>query len=80
MAVDRCVCLDISFDELKKRAEEGSLNVEQLRRDTGCGGGCGLCVPYIHVMLKTGDTSLPVMRPAEFRSILCKPTISITRT
>lgn len=80
MAVDRCVCLNLSFDELKKLASDRSLSADQLREQTGCGGGCGMCVPYIHVMMRTGETSMPVMRPAEFRTILCKPKISITRS
>ncbi len=80
MSVDRCVCLNLSFEELKRRAEDGSLSARQLRDVTGCGGGCGMCVPYIHVMLQTGDTSLPVMPPSEFRRILCRPTISISKT
>lgn len=80
MSVDRCVCLNLSFDELKKLAVDRNLGPDQLRELTGCGGGCGMCVPYIHVMMRTGETNMPVMRPAEFRSILCKPKLTIGRT
>ncbi len=80
MAVDRCVCVDVGFDELKRLSQEQGLSADQLRRVTGCGGGCGLCVPYIHVMLRTGLTSLPVMKAYEFRSILKKPLPCIARS
>lgn len=59
--VSRCICHDISFAELKKLAEAGARDLEALSRQTGCGTGCGMCIPYIRVMLATGQTDLPVM-------------------
>jgi bacterioferritin-associated ferredoxin len=72
MAVDRCVCLDVTFASLKCLSDRDNLDVEQLRIRTGCGSGCGMCVPYIHVMLKTGETTLPVLSAYEFRQIIGK--------
>ncbi len=54
--IDRCVCMDCSFVELRALAERKSLDFKGLSRETGCGMACGLCVPYIKVMLRTGTT------------------------
>lgn len=54
--IDRCVCVDCTFCELKELAQRKQLDFKGLSRETGCGMGCGLCVPYIKVMLKTGTT------------------------
>ncbi|MBL8963030.1 MAG: (2Fe-2S)-binding protein [Phycisphaeraceae bacterium] len=67
MPVDRCVCLNLTFTSLLETARSRSLTVDQLRAVTGCGGGCGLCVPYLRLVLGTGQTSLPVMPPEGHR-------------
>lgn len=67
MPVSRCICHDISFAELKKLAEAGARDLEALSRQTGCGTGCGMCIPYIRVMLATGDTDQPVLPDASLR-------------
>lgn len=36
-----------------------------LQDDTGLGTGCGTCVPYAQVALRTGRCVLPVMTQAE---------------
>jgi len=68
MPVNRCICADVPFTELKKLADTGIRDLEELGRLTNCGKGCGMCIPYIRMMLETGITDLPVMtnsRPAE---------------
>lgn len=60
MPVDRCVCFDITFAELRDAAQRDSLDFEQLRQRFGCGRGCSLCVPYVKLMLETGRTSFQV--------------------
>ncbi|MCC6425380.1 MAG: (2Fe-2S)-binding protein [Phycisphaerales bacterium] len=80
MQVDRCVCHDITFERLKQLADERGIDAAGLRELTGCGGGCGMCIPYIHVMLRTGQTSLPVMQTGDFRVALRAPTLSISRS
>lgn len=64
MEVDRCVCFEVTFDRLKRHADEHGGGYEQLRREFNCGRGCGLCIPYIRRMLRTGETSFPVDTPA----------------
>jgi bacterioferritin-associated ferredoxin len=59
--VTRCVCHDITFRELKQLADREGLTLPDLARRTGCTTSCGLCRPYIEVVLATGQTELPVM-------------------
>lgn len=54
--IDRCVCMDCTFEELKELAAKRGLDFRGLSRATGCGMGCGLCTPYIKVMISTGQT------------------------
>jgi bacterioferritin-associated ferredoxin len=53
--IDRCVCMERSFEELKRIAREQRCDFDELRRRTGCGMGCGLCVPYVKAMLRPPD-------------------------
>lgn len=71
MPIDRCVCRQIPFDDLRNVAAEESLGLEALLDSTGCGSSCGLCVPYIQAMLATGRTTFPVMSPRELER-MCK--------
>ncbi|MFO0859435.1 MAG: (2Fe-2S)-binding protein [Phycisphaerales bacterium] len=68
--VDRCVCRNVPFTELKKLADAGIRDVDELSGRTGCGTGCGMCIPYIRVMLKTGVTDLPVLFEKQIDAIL----------
>lgn len=56
MSVSMCVCHNITFDDLKGMALTDASTFETLRERTGCGSGCGMCEPYIRLMLKTGQT------------------------
>jgi bacterioferritin-associated ferredoxin len=57
MQIDRCVCFDLTFAFVLKDAREKQLTVEQVELSLGCGGGCGLCRPYLRRCLRTGETS-----------------------
>jgi bacterioferritin-associated ferredoxin len=61
MAVDRCVCHEITFAALKRLADTEGLDFDGLRARTRCCTGCGLCEPYVRLMLKDGRTSFPVL-------------------
>ncbi len=70
--VDRCICYDVRFTTLLDfaRSRDACDNAEEdvliaIRQTFGCGSGCGLCVPYIRLMLRTGETSLPVQTPVD---------------
>ena len=70
MGIDRCVCHDVTFASLKvlarqfdpraasPEADPGVVDLasRELRRITGCTTGCGMCEPYIRLMLETGRT------------------------
>lgn len=73
MNVDRCVCYSTPFQRLQDYVEQHGgpehVNFEQLQAVFECGRGCGLCVPYIDRMLRTGRTSFSVEPPSPCRSI-----------
>lgn len=54
--VARCICRDRSFADLLPLALRHSWTLTELIRETGCGGQCGLCKPYLRRMLATGET------------------------
>jgi bacterioferritin-associated ferredoxin len=65
--VTRCVCHAITFAELHALAQRIGPDLPALARLTGCGTSCGLCVPYIRLMLETGRTRLPILPPSPCR-------------
>lgn len=67
--VDRCLCAGVTFEEFKRRAEKTGASLPELQKATGCGMGCGLCRPYLSLVLKTGRTRLPVLSPAQLRDL-----------
>ena len=54
--ISRCICKAMPFGELLVQATERGWNLADLVRETGCGGQCGLCRPYLSRMLRTGET------------------------
>ena len=67
--VRACMCYPHTFVELKRLAQEsGWRSVEDITTAVGCGGGCGLCRPYLREMLKTGETAFAIL-PAEPKEI-----------
>lgn len=70
MPVTRCVCHDVTFAELKALTPEVGADLDALAARTGCGTGCGTCIPYIQLMLKTGRTEFPVITGAQFATLL----------
>jgi len=55
--VDRCVCFDKKFSEMKRVSEKyGLKSVEELKHYFTFGENCKLCIPYVELMLKTGKT------------------------
>jgi NAD(P)H-nitrite reductase large subunit len=59
--VDRCVCHNVSFVELLRLHRETGADVGRLQELTKCGTSCGMCLPYIRVVLTSGRVRLPVM-------------------
>ncbi|MCA9305084.1 MAG: hypothetical protein KDA16_01015 [Phycisphaerales bacterium] len=61
MSVDRCVCVNVSFAEMLELREQG-LTFAEIRDQTGCCSGCGMCQPYCRLALATGAESIPILR------------------
>lgn len=61
MAVNRCVCHEITFARLIDMARRDDMTLADLQKATGCGTGCGTCVPYIEIALKSGIADLPIL-------------------
>ncbi|MBA3443600.1 MAG: (2Fe-2S)-binding protein [Gemmatimonadota bacterium] len=68
VVISRCICKATPFAELLPQATAAGWNLSDLIRETGCGGQCGLCRPYLSRMLRTGET--------EFYEILTEDSLS----
>lgn len=56
--VDKCICHRRRFSDINKYCQNhGISTVEELQDDGICSTGCGLCIPYIRMMLKTSRTA-----------------------
>ena len=64
MGVDRCVCYDVTLAQLKAISTNDT-TLDELSDKTGCCTGCGMCKPYVILMLRTGHTHFPVLPPHE---------------
>jgi bacterioferritin-associated ferredoxin len=65
--VFRCVCHDVRFAELVRLHRETGAGFGQLQEWTRCGTGCGLCIPYIKIALRTGESRLAVLSDAQLK-------------
>jgi len=63
--VSRCICRGVEFADLLPRARAASWQLSDLIRETGCGGQCGLCRPYLRDMLLTGRTAFHDLLPPD---------------
>lgn len=70
MGVSRCICRDVPFARIAEVAREVGPDLGKLSAVTGCGTGCGMCMPYIKRMLLTGQTNVPVMTHREIEALL----------
>ncbi|MDX2018141.1 MAG: hypothetical protein SFY95_10960 [Planctomycetota bacterium] len=73
MPVRRCVCFDVTFEALSQLDKLHGEGLAGLHCRTGCGGKCGLCIPYIQVMLRTGQTRMPIMWTRDFKALNIAP-------
>ncbi len=57
MTIDRCICFDQPFAQLKKVAHAtGAATLPDLQAHVRFGLKCRLCHPYVQRMLATGET------------------------
>jgi bacterioferritin-associated ferredoxin len=77
--VDRCICKRLTFKYLLKASRSmtppgaETVSIHALADQTGVGQGCGMCVPYALVALKTNNARVPLLSVEEFERILGKP-------
>jgi len=57
LCIDRCVCRQTLFADLLPRVRAAGWQLADVIRETGCGGNCGLCRPYLRAMISTGRTT-----------------------
>lgn len=70
MAIDRCFCHKVPFTQLKQLIDNGvGDDIDELSRQTRCGTSCGICLPYIKLVIQTGQTSLPVLSTQQFEAL-----------
>ncbi len=60
--VTQCVCHRVPFAEIKRLAASG-MSISAISAQTKCCTGCGMCRPYVFVVLTTGATAIPVLSP-----------------
>ena len=56
LEIDRCVCHDLRFAEVKAQLGGRPTTLDAIARRFGCGASCGTCRPYLARMLRTGET------------------------
>jgi bacterioferritin-associated ferredoxin len=62
------VCKQILFADLLPKARTRGWDLTELIDATGCGAQCGLCRPYLHVMLCDNVTVFHALLPADSRT------------
>lgn len=63
LPITQCVCHSVSFAQMKTWMAEHQADLAALQEEFGCGQSCGLCLPYIHAMLRTGRTAFALNDP-----------------
>lgn len=56
LRIDRCVCYDVRFANLREVADRtDARSIAALQRHVEFGRACRLCHPYVRRMLETGE-------------------------
>ncbi len=56
--VRQCVCFGVTFEEIKTA---GLDSLDAIQYGLGVGSNCGMCRPYVELMLRTGETAFEVL-------------------
>lgn len=68
MHIERCVCFNQTFADLRTVAEQhGCRTLEALQEHVLFGMRCRLCHPYVRRMLETGETVFYALLPDQIR-------------
>lgn len=71
MGVDRCVCYNVRFADLRRNLQQSGVTEDALRwivSNYSCGRNCGMCLAYLHVMLERGISNVPVLPTMEYQN------------
>ncbi len=69
LGVERCICHEVSLEEVVRRAKAGQ-GFTQISKETKCCTGCGMCEAYVHVAIATGQTNFDVMSAGQVEKVL----------
>lgn len=72
MRVDRCICQNYTLADLAVIARGAASGLTDIRAQTGCTTRCGMCLPYVLLMLETGKTSFPLLSEAAARQVVAR--------
>ena len=72
MRVDRCICHHHTFAQLRAIVDRSGADLAALQEETRCSTGCGMCLPYLLLMLETGGTSFPLLSDAAAKRIVAR--------
>jgi NAD(P)H-nitrite reductase large subunit len=62
-SVTECICHNRDFSEIKEYAHQNNVDsLDELQDQNYCSNSCGLCGPYVEILLQTGQT---VFKPGE---------------
>lgn len=62
--VTECICHDRGFEEIRRYANQYNLtSVDELQDRDYCSNHCGLCEPYVEIVLQTGQTEFEPGEP-----------------
>ena len=66
--VTRCVCHDVSFQQVRALRDRG-MTFDEISAATKCCTGCGTCRAYVKIVIATGRVVLPVLSAEQVRRI-----------
>lgn len=63
-SVTECICHNRDFTEVKQYASQNNVtSLDELQSQNYCSNSCGLCVPYVEIVLETGQTEFKPGEP-----------------
>lgn len=58
MKIDKCICHDISFEEIYCIAQQNNVeSIDELQHHVDVCNSCQMCKPYIEATIETGQTT-----------------------
>lgn len=73
LIVRRCVCRNVSFEEILRVAPEVGYDFSAVAAATGAGTSCGMCRPYIRKVLQTRRPEQELLSSEEITSLMKQP-------